>query len=89
MNAISRVDAPDLLAASLLLIMHYLAQKALRYEALVLIVDSDREHLLGIALADYVIVEDLADLGVGMPSRDFTSDDLFSWRMMSTQNSTH
>jgi hypothetical protein len=39
--------------------MHHLAQKALRYEALVLIVDSDREHLLGIALADYVIVEDL------------------------------
>ena len=39
--------------------MHHLAQKALRYEALVLIVDSDRKHLLGIALADYVIVEDL------------------------------
>ena len=46
----------------MLLIMHHLAQKALRYEALVLIVDSDRKHLLGIALADYVIVEDLADL---------------------------
>jgi hypothetical protein len=42
--------------------MHNLAQKALRDETLVLIVDSGREHLLGIALADHVIVEDLAYL---------------------------
>src|SRR6266536_1723265 len=27
--------------------------------------------------------------GVGMPSRDFTSEDLFSSRMMSMQSSTH
>ena len=30
-------------------------------EPLVVIVDGDREHLLGVALADHVIVEDLAD----------------------------
>src|ERR1700733_10317522 len=28
-------------------------------------------------------------LGVGIPSRDFTSEDLFSSRMMSMQSSTH
>jgi hypothetical protein len=27
--------------------------------------------------------------GVGMPSRDFTNEDLFSSRMMSMHNSTH
>src|SRR5439155_6904823 len=30
-------------------------------EALVVIVDSDREHLLGMALADHIVVENLAD----------------------------
>src|SRR6266699_4657942 len=33
----------------------------LMIEALVVIVDGDREHLLGVALADHVIVENLAD----------------------------
>ena len=41
-------------------------------------------------LTDDVIVEDFADLfGVGMPSRDFTSEDLFSSPMMSLHSSTH
>ena len=59
-------------------------------EPLVVVVNGDREHLLGVALTDNVIVEDLADfLGRGDLSRDFTSEDLFSSRMMSMQSSTH
>jgi len=37
-------------------------QRRVRIEPLVVIVHGDREHLLGVALADDVVVEDLADL---------------------------
>jgi hypothetical protein len=53
-------------------------------------VDGDREHLLGLVLPDDVVVENLAiSFGVGMPSRDLPSEDLFSSWMMSLHNSTH
>ncbi len=59
-------------------------------ETLVVIVNRDREHLLGVILTDDVIVKDFAELlWVGMPSRDFTSEDLVSSRMMSMHSSTH
>jgi hypothetical protein len=32
-------------------------------DALVVVVDRDRQHLLGMALADHIIVQDLEDLG--------------------------
>src|ERR1700747_3090386 len=56
-----------------------------------MIMDRDREHLLGVILANDVGVEDLADLlrGVGTLSPDFLSKDLFSSPMMSRQSSTH
>jgi hypothetical protein len=58
-------------------------------KALVVVMDGDREHLLGVALADDVVVEDFADFfGMGTPSRDFTSED-FSSSMMSLQSSSH
>src|SRR6516162_7411188 len=34
----------------------------LMFEALAVIVDGDREHLLGVRLADDIVVEDFADL---------------------------
>jgi hypothetical protein len=59
-------------------------------QALVVVVDRDREHALGAALADHVVVQHVADFLRGRhPSGDFTSEDLFSSRMMSMHSSTH
>jgi hypothetical protein len=59
-------------------------------QALVVVVDGDREHALGVDLADHVVVEDVADLArVGTPSVDFRPAVLVSSRMMSMQSSTH
>ena len=60
-------------------------------QPLVVIMDRDREHLLGVVLADDVVVEGLADLPSGSEysSPDFVSEDLFSSRMMSRHSSTH
>jgi hypothetical protein len=55
-----------------------------------MIVDGNREDLLGVLLTDDVVVEIfLISFGAGMPSCDFTSEDLFSSSMMSMHSSTH
>ena len=61
-----------------------------RVDALVVVVDGDREHLLGVLLADDVIVQHLEDfLRRRHAVRDFMKEVLFSSRMISMQSSTH
>ena len=59
-------------------------------EALVMIVDGNRQYPLGLRLADDIVVQNLADF---LRRRNavtlLTSEDLFSSRMMSMQSSTH
>jgi hypothetical protein len=58
-------------------------------KTLVVIVDRDREYLLGVVLPNDVVVKNLADfLRVGIPSRDLR-EELASSRMMSLLSSTH
>src|SRR4026209_1943851 len=55
-----------------------------------MVVYGNRQHALGVILSDHVVVEEAqSSVGVGTPSRDFTSELLFSSRMMSMQSSTH
>jgi hypothetical protein len=59
-------------------------------QALVVVMHGDRQHALGVVLADDIIIQNLdISCGVGTPSRDFTIAVLFSSRMMSMQSSTH
>ena len=60
-------------------------------EALVVVVDGDRQHALGVLLADHVVVEDGLDIARRghAVAVDLTSVVLFSSRMMSMQSSTH
>jgi hypothetical protein len=58
-------------------------------QTLVMIMDRDREHLFCMILTYDIVVKMRISLGVGMPSRDFANEDLFSSPMMSMHNSTH
>ena len=54
-----------------------------------MVVDGDRKNLLGVVLADHIVVENLADfLRRRNPVRDFASDDLLSSQRMSLHSST-